>query len=281
MLNSTAARTTWCLVFAVLAFTFATPARADSGDDNALIQRSGHEGGGGVLPPNSHAYGKSMGEWSAEWWKWVFAIPAPTNPLLDMTGADVAVGQSGPVWFLGGGFCTYTDCSHFTIVRNATIPNGVALFFPIINNECSTLEGNGTTYYQLRSCASGFQDLATNMTCEVDGTPVRNLDRYRVVSPLFTYTVPDNNIFQIFGEDFPGGSTSPSVSDGVYLMLRPLSAGRHVIHVTGEIPTYNFGLDVTYNLKVGGGHDGRGVATPAGVTATSRTSWGQLKTIYR
>ena len=118
------------------------------------------------------------------------------------------------------------------------------------------------------------------MTCEVDGTPIQNLDRYRVVSPLFTYTVPDNNIFQIFGENFPGGSTSPSVSDGVYLMLHPLSAGKHVIHFTGEIPTYNFGLDVTYNLQVGGGH-GHGAADLARATATNRTSWGELKTIYR
>jgi hypothetical protein len=30
--------------------------------------------------------GKTIGEWSAEWWKWAFAIPASTNPMLDKTG---------------------------------------------------------------------------------------------------------------------------------------------------------------------------------------------------
>src|SRR5207247_2134376 len=55
-----------------------------------------------VLPPGSAPYGKTYGEWSAEHWKWLLSIPAATNPANDFTGANGAIGQSGPVWFLCG-----------------------------------------------------------------------------------------------------------------------------------------------------------------------------------
>ncbi len=36
----------------------------------------------GVVPVNSNFHGKTYGEWSAEWWKWVLSIPADRNPLI-------------------------------------------------------------------------------------------------------------------------------------------------------------------------------------------------------
>ncbi len=39
-----------------------------------------------VLPPDSMAYGKTLGEWSAEWWQWAAPIPAHVNPLSDENG---------------------------------------------------------------------------------------------------------------------------------------------------------------------------------------------------
>jgi hypothetical protein len=33
----------------------------------------------GVLPPNSHAFGRSYGEWSAAAWQYLLAIPASIN----------------------------------------------------------------------------------------------------------------------------------------------------------------------------------------------------------
>ena len=41
-----------------------------------------------VLPPGSRAYGKTLGEWSAEWWQWVMAIPANETPLRDENGQN-------------------------------------------------------------------------------------------------------------------------------------------------------------------------------------------------
>jgi hypothetical protein len=67
-----------------------------------------------------------------------------------------------------------------------------------------------------------------------------------------------NNVLQYFGLDAPAGSTSLSVADGYFVMLAPLSAGKHTIHFAGIILFTQaqdgfdelFELDITYHLKV-------------------------------
>ena len=188
-------------------------------------------------------------------------MPIDRHPLNDT--APLSEGQSGPVWFLGGTF-TATIEGNVTVgraVRSGTVPAGKALFFPILDGECSTLEGNGTTDAELRGCAKFFQDHAYNMTCTVDGAPVNHLDQYRVESPLFTYgPLPENNL--LLNSGYPNavaGSTSPSVSDGVFVMLEPLREGEHTIHFTGSLTLstakgdpfdFDFRLDITYHLTV-------------------------------
>ena len=244
-------------------------------------RRLGEGSGGGlgnprVVPVGSRPYGKTYGEWSAEHWKWLVSIPFASNPANDFSGANCDQGQSGPVWFLAGSFCPEppTPCSNFTVTRDCSVPAGKALFFPILDSECSTFEGNGTTDAELRACAKSFQDLGTGMACEVDGVPIANLQSHRVQSPLFTFgPLPDGNIFQAFGLDAPAGTTTPSVSDGVFLMIAALSAGSHTIHFTGSIPSFGFGMDITYHLTVAG--------SGSQATPVRTASWGGLKTIYR
>ena len=56
----------------------------------------------GIMPPQSHAYGMSYGDWGAAWWQWALGQPAEVNPLLDPDGGFAGGGQAGPVWFLAG-----------------------------------------------------------------------------------------------------------------------------------------------------------------------------------
>jgi hypothetical protein len=206
---------------------------------------AGSLGNPGVPPPQSHAFGKTYGQWSAEFWKWSFSHPVDHHPLFDT--ADCGAGQSGKVFFLGGVFnMTGID------TRNCRIPAGQAIFFPLVNNECSTLEGNGTTEAALLACASGPIDTVSDLEAEIDGVPVHNLRSYRAQSPLFIYgPLPDNNIFEFFGVPDTVGRTSPSVSDGYYLMLAPLSVGRHELHFVGKFPGPPvFIQDITYHLTI-------------------------------
>ena len=90
----------------------------------------------------------------------------------------------------------------------------------------------------------------TGLTCELDGKPVQHFEFYQFESPLFIWgPLPAGNLF---GDpvDFPAGLTSPSVSDGYYLMLEPLLPGSHTLHFTGGVP--GFELDITYHLTVTG-----------------------------
>lgn len=50
-----------------------------------------------VMPPHAYPFGKSYGEWSAEWWKWHFNLPAADHPVFSLDGANCGAGQSGKV----------------------------------------------------------------------------------------------------------------------------------------------------------------------------------------
>ena len=194
-----------------------------------------------VVPPNSRPFGLTYGEWSARWVQWALAIPTPDNPILDTTGADCAVGQRGPVWFLAGTFGT-------TVTRHCTVPEGKAIFFPIVNAFCFPPPADVA---QLRADCRDLMNQVANLSASVDGVPIRDLTnvlttRFRVVSPVFSFRVPADNILEIGGPQ----TVQPAVDDGVFIMLRPLPDGRHVIRFHGELPAFGFMLDVTYHIRV-------------------------------
>ena len=84
----------------------------------------------------------------------------------------------------------------------------------------------------------------------VDGLNVGNLDGYRFQSPLINLTFPENNIAGVTPQ------TAKAVSDGFWILLEPLSPGRHEIHFKAALgdPTAtgftNFALDVKYLLTI-------------------------------
>lgn len=198
----------------------------------------------GVYPVDSVICGKTYGEWSAEWWKWAFSIPLESNPLTDTTGEHFAVGQSGDVWFIGG--IISSQPSPIQVTRTCTIPSGKALFFPIFNGECSRIEGNGETEEELRACANYQMDCVTVKEAKVDGKKLKNLDDYRVESDLFLFKLPKDNVLGLCA------GSSPSVADGYWIMLEPLSKGEHEIYIHGiaEFPDGStFETEMTYCLK--------------------------------
>jgi hypothetical protein len=205
----------------------------------------------GVLPPQSHPYGKTYGEWEAAWWKWAFSLPADHHPLTDT--APASTGQTGNVWFLGGTFITETGPGGEIIgrvTRDATIPTGKALFFPLVNTEGSTAEGNGATEAELRAYAKMSADtiVPSSLFVQIDGRSLQGLGSFRAQSPLFIYgPLPVNNLL-----GFAAGTTSPSVSDGYHVMLTPLSVGQHTLHFggTAEAPGFTFIQDITYHITV-------------------------------
>lgn len=195
----------------------------------------------GVLPINSKPYDFSYGEWGVKWWQWAVSIPAATNPLLDTTGEYCNVGQSGNVWFLAGTIGG-------SATRTCTIPAGKAIFLPIINQfDCCESD---QTVADMRKNVTYQIDNVTNMDFKLDGVSLQNLFSYRSPSSgTFDLILPDKNIFGI-----PAGTYGPTVSDGYYLMLKPLTKGQHTIEFAGTIsPNAPFGsveLNVNYSIDI-------------------------------
>jgi len=227
----------------------------------ATIDGFGAMNNPGIVPPDSKPAGFSYGEWNAKWWQWAFSMPINANPLFDT--APGSAGQSGNVWFLGSAFATEQKPSGEVVSkvdRKLTVPVGIMLFFPIMNVEGSGAEGNGETELDLKDYDSGFVGNITDMFAEIDGVPVEDLQQYRAQSSLYTLgPLPDNNVLQFLGFPAPAGTTTPSVADGFYLMLKPLSIGTHMIHFGGTArfisdpnePGYKFSKqEATYQITV-------------------------------
>ena len=192
--------------------------------------------------PRSSAFGNTYGEWSARWWQWLLSIPAATNPNLDPTGANCGEGQTGQVWFLAGTFG-----GSFT--RTCTVPAGKALLFPILNTVFGQGVGDCTgpsdcNVTALRALAAAAEDNPMTLMVSIDGRNVKNLSQFRVTSPVFNYFLPADNILGI-----SSGTYGPLVSDGYWLLLKPLSPGTHTIHFKG-VSNSAFESEVTYNLTV-------------------------------
>ena len=169
------------------------------------------------------------------------------------------MGQSGHVWYLadiGPGALGPDDA----ITRTCDVPVGKALFFPVWNVIWFTVpgvdspEGQDPLEWFLEN-EDWIRELMGSVTvqtvsCEIDGRIVRNLDFYHVQSPVFSMVLPENNVFGVEPADY-----TACMSDGMYLMLAPLSAGHHTIHSRAVLewpffPGEHHYVDVTYHLTV-------------------------------
>ena len=213
-----------------------------------------------VLLNGNEYYGKSYGEWSAKWWKWAYSTPEKSNPMSDQTGEYCEKGQKGDVWFLAGIYEGLKDEDDF-VVRDCTVPAGKALFFPIVNLSWVTLpedtEGEDPrTWFQenefgLRDLLAAIIDGAYDLNCTVDAGSLAGdfsgMSIYRTFSPIFNVYMPGDSI-----DGSPKGKYGPCVDDGYYIMLAPLSEGKHKIEFTATLPFFDDTIfqHVIYNLNI-------------------------------
>jgi hypothetical protein len=219
----------------------------------------------GVLPPTSHPFGKTYGEWSAAWWQWAVSFPTGTSPLTHTDATSCARGQSGPVWYLSADLTGVAKPPP----RVCTIPAGKGILFPIINAEWSVAEANvygnacqvtvtpsgtpvpgGTSDAALQACAIALMDYVTSLEADFDGTVLQNLDPistpYRFTSPAFIFDPVTNNPFAI-----PSGTTR-SVANGFWVLLAPPTAGQHKLHFRGEAKSLGAIFEAMYTLTIVG-----------------------------
>lgn len=192
----------------------------------------------GILPPNSQVQGLSYGEWSARWWQYVLSIPSPENPLVGATGNNCVFQRKGNVGLVA------VDPTLVEPIQ-CEVPSGMLLYLDILSVECSTVEEPpfyGGNEEELRACATGFT--ITDLQASIDGVEVENLDQYIHTSPLFEFTLPEDNIL------YTDVLTGESVSKSAHLILAPLRPGDHTIHLHASIPELEFTVDMNFDLTV-------------------------------
>jgi hypothetical protein len=221
-----------------------------AGESSAAL---GAEARSPVFSPAARPFGRDMATWSERQWRWLMAIPAGENPQLDPTGAHCGVNQEGPVWFLTN---VNGDPGERTVTRACTLPEGKAVFMPMSDtlNDYPCPDPNfrpapGQSLYDfLRTGAEKIVNQVDGLWLAVDGQSIASPTAYRYTSPrLFHFAGDPSNAAQL--DPCITGSRQPAVSDGFFVMLRPLDAGSHSLSVRA---TDTAGTDVTvvWNLTV-------------------------------
>ncbi len=176
---------------------------------------------GGVSRLIRHPYGTTYPQWQGAYQIWLNEIPAPENPLFDpLSPRNCELQPGGDIVFLGG---IGADCSVSSDVALALSP---ALGF----FECSTAEGLGETWRELRTCAR--ENFAANINPDlyhqkvrIDGERLVHQRRWVSHTPGEIIDFPDENIW---GAE-PGPSRS--LTKGFLFILEPLEPGEHRIVV--------------------------------------------------
>jgi hypothetical protein len=196
-----------------------------------------------LLPPDAVLFGKTRGEYLAEYVQ--YAVPLSTNGdyLLPNAGA---LGDD-PVYFLQRPLFG----APLPGVQTYFVPDDVYVCFPIV-----FFWGDNVDVFppltpdELRNGLKGFVDTITNVHATIDGVALTNLADTRTESPIFATFFPssDNFYTQILGHPFEGWN-DPMVACGYFLMLQPLLAGVHDFRVGAGVGGGGFTFERHFQVQ--------------------------------
>jgi hypothetical protein len=175
---------------------------------------------------NSHPFGISMKEWAFNWMRWVYSIPAATNPAI-VAGADYDQHQIGPVYFVPLG-PNHNDA--FTVAHHKAL----AVMLSQINNDYPCPDpafkpAPGQSLFDFLSIGlTKVNDNITVIQITLDGKLIVDPLRYRYTASRLFYFVGDKSLATSF-DPCVTGSRQPAVADDVFLLFKPLSRGEHVL----------------------------------------------------
>jgi hypothetical protein len=173
--------------------------------------------------------------------------------MLDTTGQNAGVQQSGSVWFLASTFGNSAE-------RSLAIPAGKSIFVAVHPwifwasvGDCNPSNpGVPCDLPTLRDAAANAATSVQTLDVTIDGVAVKNILGYRALSPdSFAVSLPADNALQALGlSSDTAGKYAPQVADGYYLMLTPLAPGNHTISVHTVSPDFGIDSVVTSHIIV-------------------------------
>lgn len=170
-----------------------------------------------VVLPDQTVAGQTLPDYANFWWQWALSMPDRESAIVDTTGAFCGNGQSGPVWFLAGGY------GSSKIRRACTIPADRHLFFPIINVVQNLFPATLADCQAIRAEAARNNDTYVYLKVLLDGEALTEPQRFRIASA---------DCFDPFART-PADAQAPrdalAATDGYWIMLRPLPPGPHLL----------------------------------------------------
>jgi hypothetical protein len=191
-----------------------------------------------IYPLNSAPFGVGYANWTALWWKWVLSIPVSENPLNDLEGKRPSMTVSGPVCFLAG-------TTKGLAKRSCVITSDKSILYPVLNFGATLADEPAVrSEEELLDLAKREMDRITKLQVTIDGSEIRNLQSFRIQSPIFDVDLPKNNLF--------GGLSGPTrgVSDGYWLFLERLPRGSHRIESFGSCMGGQLSIGANYKITV-------------------------------
>jgi hypothetical protein len=185
-----------------------------------------------VIDADEIVLDRPQSEWSQAYLQWVATFPRGSSPVSDTSGAQCAAKQAGEVWFLA------TSDGTAPVERSCAVPVSKTLFLPIAN----VLERSGNREPDcegMARVASRNLQQVSGLSLTIDGRPVDELRDHRQAS---------GGCFALGARLVPRVDAKTAVSDGWYVMLRPLPAGAHTIVVGARFDSVV--LSTTYRLDV-------------------------------
>lgn len=206
-----------------------------------------------LYPKDARPFGRTVERWSELLWSYIYAQPFDHNPFLDPTGVDCAIGQEGPVWFLPS---VPGSSLGNVVTRSCTIPRHRAVIlqlasalndFPCPDPTFKPAPGQSLYDFLIAPLLPLFEG-ETGFDVTLDGVAVQDPLSYRFTSDDLFLFKGDQSMQANF-DNCVTGRWQPAVTDGFYLMFKPLSPGQHQIVVVGH-DMHGVAVTLTENLTV-------------------------------
>jgi hypothetical protein len=191
-----------------------------------------------AIPMASGQETRNLADLTAEWWNW--ASQSPSSVEGSYTGGPRCEGE-----YVDGVFFLSTSFATDPVKRTCTVPANMPILFPVVNVLCSEITGDAPPFDE---CATRN----TNLTVDPPSTWYSRLDgkkleRQRIASGLFQWTVESDNPFGLEAGTYAAGS------DGLWVFLEEgLEPGKHKIVFGGTYEDTPFNTPDNPRFKAAG-----------------------------
>lgn len=178
-----------------------------------IVKASGVE-----LISEDSSFGKSYGDWVAEYWKWWISIPENQSSINHPNKVTCLMHDTGAVIFLLSPTGNFHE-------QTCTIPSGKALLFTPYTMECDTglAEYKNASTDALLACARDSDGGIFLWSGQVDNTKLDKSNMTYSETREFDIQIPRDNQYEA------DAGTFKAMALGWFIFLKPLPIGVHTI----------------------------------------------------